>query len=209
MLASLHCYNVMNNCCFTFLQIEKHCLVLMADLVLYYSSKQGQTNQLDVYSQHLCYDQAKFRLWLCPVGLLAKKHPGTQSLPPPTPSHFLGSKRCMPRVLLMRNWHCQKSGSAQGKFTQLAKVITWWDAVFLLKYTCGLSRAHYFIVVYFWSNRVYSFHYTALQQPRSCRGCPHWQGIYEALIPRLAKQNWSWCLCALPWPRPSSCDLFT
>lgn len=28
----------------------------MADLVLYYSNKQGQTNQLDIYSQHLCYD---------------------------------------------------------------------------------------------------------------------------------------------------------
>lgn len=45
MLASLHCYKVMNNYCFTFLWIEKHYLVLMADLVLYYSSKQGQTNQ--------------------------------------------------------------------------------------------------------------------------------------------------------------------
>ena len=32
----------------------------------------------------------------------------------------------------MRNQ--QKFGSAQGKFTQLAKVIAWWDAVF--KYTC-------------------------------------------------------------------------
>lgn len=28
----------------------------MADLVLFCSSEQGQTNQLDIYSQHLCYD---------------------------------------------------------------------------------------------------------------------------------------------------------
>lgn len=45
MVASLHCYKVMNNYCFTFLWIEKHCLVLMADLVLCYSREQGQTNQ--------------------------------------------------------------------------------------------------------------------------------------------------------------------
>lgn len=52
----------------------------------------------------------------------------------------------------MKNWHRKKPGSAQGKFTQLAKVITWWDAILLLKYTCGPSGAHCFIVVCIWPN---------------------------------------------------------
>lgn len=85
----------------------------------------------------------------------------------------------------MKNWHRKKPGSAQGKLTQLAKVITWWDAILLLKYTCGPSRAHCFIVVCIWPNGgVYIFHYTALQQRCSCSGYPPWDGTQEALMPR-------------------------
>lgn len=145
--------------------------------------------------------QAKFSAWLCPTGVLARKHPGIQVLPPP-PSHLLGSKRCIPNVLLMRNWHCSKSGSAEGKFTQLAKVTSWWGAAFLLTLTCSSSKTHS-IIVYFWSNGVYVFLYLALPQPCNCRGCLHWHcvsGISEAFIYRFAKLTRSWYLCVSTWP---------
>lgn len=124
---------------------------------------------------------------------------------PPSLSHFLGSKRHILRILLMIDWHCEGSASAQGKFTQLAKVITWWDAVFLLKYTCGLSKVHCCMVACFWSNRAYIFCGTALQPCCSCRSCPQWHGLHEAIIPRFAKQTWSCCLCVFFWPRSPRC----
>lgn len=137
-LDSLHCWNVMNN--LFYISLDRKLLYDVDGRFTVLLFKSARANKSDIYSLHWCYDLFTEQNLDYTCVQLVSTLKSTQVFKLILPRHPLsGLQRCTPRIPLMKNWPCTKSGAAQGKFTQLAKVITWWGATFLFKYTCGQS----------------------------------------------------------------------